>query len=243
MRLKPTALLAVFCLALPARGGEPDPRALLARYDAVMGPASFEAATVMTAHRDDGSTRAYKMKMWKSGTDKLRVAFVEPASAKGQEMLRNGDNLWLYMPNLKRAVRMASRDSFMGGDFNNADVLRVNYEADYTATVGKSTVANTVLLELKAKTPQVSYDVVKLWMTTERDAQPVRAEYYAASGKLLRSADFSNVKDFGGGYRRPAKIVMRNELATARFSELVWDSVVLKDAISAQRFVLDDLGH
>ena len=65
-------------------------------------------------------------------------------------MLRNGDNMWLYMPNLKRAVRVASRDSFMGGDFNNADVLRVNYTADYTATLAEES-KDAYVLELKAK--------------------------------------------------------------------------------------------
>src|SRR5690242_8775597 len=107
------AIVVVAAAAAPA--ADPDPHALLARYDAVMSPAFFEVDARMVAHRADGSTRGYKMHVLKSGADKLRASFLEPASAKGQEMLRNGDNLWLYMPNLKRAVRVAARDQFMGG--------------------------------------------------------------------------------------------------------------------------------
>lgn len=223
-----------------------DAKALLKRYDEVMSPPAFEADSRMIAHRDDGSTRAYKMRIQKSGTDKLRSRFLEPASAKGQEMLRNGENLWLYMPNLKRAVRVASRDQFMGGDFNNADVLRVHYEADYTATLGKSDKPDEALLELKAKGPQVAYDAIKLWMNVAKgtkEAQPIRAEFYAASGKLLRSARYEDVKVLGDGWARPTKIVMKNELQPARWSEMTWDAGEIKKEISAQRFVLDDLGR
>lgn len=236
-------LLAAMFLALDARAADPDASTLLKQYDKIMGPANFDMNASMAAHREDGSVRTYKMKVLKSGNDKLRLWFSEPSSAKGQEMLRNGDNMWIYMPNLKRAVRMASRDSFMGGDFNNADVLRVNYEADYTAEVAAtSKIPNTYQLELKAKTPQVAYDRITLWMSREKDPMPVRAEFFASSGKLLRSADFKDPKDFGG-IRRPSQIIMRNEVATQRYSEMITDSLVLKDSLSAQRFVLDDLGR
>ena len=42
-------------------------------------------------------------------------------------------------------------------------------------------------------------DAIKLWMTSDKGpagAQPVRAEFYASSGKLLRSAEFKDVRDF-----------------------------------------------
>jgi outer membrane lipoprotein-sorting protein len=244
MRFAP--LLLAFAVVVPlapaARAAE-DAMALVRRYDAVMSPPEFQSETVMVAHREDGTTRTYKMSVLKSGKDKLRATFLEPSSAKGQEMLRNGDNMWLWMPNLKRAVRVASRDSFMGGDFNNADVMRVNYEADYTPSVVDCGKPELVCLELKAKSPQVAYDVVKLTMTAGTDPMPVRAEFYAASGKLLRSADFSDVKELDKGFKRPTKIVMKNELQKQRFSEMTWNAMTLKDSISAQRFVVDDLGR
>jgi outer membrane lipoprotein-sorting protein len=244
--MRPVAILSVLVLAAPALAD--DAAAYLARFDQVMSPDFFEADTRMIAHREDGSVRTYKMRVQKSGTEKLRATFLEPSSAKGQEMLRNGDNLWLYMPNLKRAVRVASRDQFMGGDFNNADVLRVNYTADYAAVLGKSDDPKLVVLELKAKSPQVAYDVIKLWMTADpKTAQPVKSELYAASGKLLRTAEFTDVKAFSSGgkgeWKRPAKIVMKNALVPARFSEMVWDDGEVKSSISPQRFVLDDLGR
>ena len=102
--------------------------------------------------------------MLKRDADKFRVWFTEPASVKGQEILRIGDNVWVYLPNLKRATRIANRESFQGGDFNNADVLRVNYTADYTGTLAPSDVPDTCCVQLKAKNPETAYDAIKLWV-------------------------------------------------------------------------------
>jgi outer membrane lipoprotein-sorting protein len=231
----------MFALAFLVAAADPTALELVRRYDAVMSPPNFEAESRMTAHREDGTERTYKMRVLKSGRDKLRALFLEPPTAKGQEMLRNGENLWLYMPNLKRAVRVASRDQFMGGDFNNADVMRVNYEADYEPTLMDT--PDGPVLRLKAKLPTAACDEIRLWMTKDKNPQPLRAEFYAQSAKLLRSAEFMDVKDFGKGLVRPSRMRMRNELQKERWSEMVWDRIELKEDIPAQRFVVDDLGR
>jgi outer membrane lipoprotein-sorting protein len=214
----------------------------LKRYDAIMGPLKFEAVMVMIAHRDDDTTRTYQMKILKIGDDKVRIWFNAPASAKGQEMLRQGDNLWVYMPNIKKAVRLASRDNFQGGDFNNADVLRANLTQDFTVKFKDGAPpAGQVVLECTAKTPEASYDKILLWVD-EKTSMPARGEYYASSGKLLRSAQFSELKDFHG-FKRPSRITMRNELATKRFSELAFVDYNLKVDAPPTKFVLDDLGR
>ena len=234
-------LIAASCLLASSAFADPSAAELLKAYDAVMGPVNFEAVTSMSAHREDGTTRTYKMKVLKAGDEKFRAFFSEPAAVRGQEMLRQGDNLWVYMPNLKRAIRLASRDSFQGGDFNNADVLRVNYTADYTGTIAPDAATpDAWLLDLKAKTTGAAYDHVKLWLR-KADQLPVKGEYYTASGKMLRAAEFSDIKDFGG-IKRPAKILMKNMLATQRFSTMVMESFNIHVNPPSSKFVLDDLG-
>lgn len=240
MTALPLAVLAAAALA-----AEP-PTALdaLKAYDAIMGPPHFKAVTQMTAHRDDGSTRSYKMTLLKGDGDKSRVWFQEPAAVRGQEILRNGENLWVYMPNLKRAMRLASRDSFQGGDFNNADILRSDYQLDYTVELAEDAGApDAWLLKLKAKTDDASYDAIKLWVAKKPLGLPVKGEYFTASGKLLRSATFTDVKDFGNGLTRPARVTMRNEIATQRFSELTLDAVDVTATAPDARFTLTDLGR
>jgi outer membrane lipoprotein-sorting protein len=235
------ALLLVPAAAVAADQA-PTGDALVRTYDATMGAEAFDGRFTMVAHRDDGSMRGYVLRVVKSGAEKTRIWFSEPASVRGQEMLRQGENLWVYMPNLKRAVRIASRDSFQGGDFNNADVLRVNYEADYTAAVvSDASPPDAWLVELTAKTSEAAYERIKLWLS-RAGTMPLRAEYFSASGKMLRSAEFSDVRDFGG-LKRPAKIVMRNALAAKRFSEMTVDSFDARVKPAATMFVLDNLGR
>lgn len=214
---------------------------IVEKYDAIMGPAKFESEMKMTATREDGTTRTYEMKSIKSEDDKFRIWFKKPSAVAGQEMLRVGDNAWLYIPNLKRATRIANRDSFQGGDFNNADVMRVNYKVDYTPTLKPAEEASQYKLELKAKNTNTAYNLIHLWVR-KADVLPVKAEFFGTSGKLLRSAAFSDYKDFGKGYTRPAKVVMKNEIVKARSSELVMESMKTDIDFPAQRFTQTDLG-
>ena len=218
----------------------PSPASLLAKYDAAMGASNFEGVFEMTAHREDNSTRTYKMRLLKFGEDKTRLWFEDPASVRGQEILRQGDNLWVYLPNLKRAVRMASRDSFQGGDFNNADVLRVNYVADYSVVFAPEP-GEAWVLDLQAKNPDAAYDKIRLWIDKKSEL-PLRGEYYTQSGKLLRTAEFSEVRTFGD-IVRPAKILMKNMLAQQRFSTLVVHSYNTHVTPKTTQFILDNLGR
>ena len=236
-----SAAFAVFLVCVTVLGAEPTASDLVRRYDEVMSPVSSEALMSMVAHRQDGTTWTYKMRSLKAGGDKLRMWFLEPASAKGQEMLRVGDNLWVYMPNLKRALRLATRESFQGGDFSNGDMLRVNYRVDYTAKLVVSGDDQLWALDLAAKSDEATYTRIKLWMSKDKRL-PVRAEYYAASGKLLRSATFGDVKTFHG-VEVPTRITMRNELATKRFSEMFILDRKINVEVPEQTFVLDSLGR
>lgn len=243
-RLPLAIVIGLFSSALPssARAEEKvTPVELLKKYDAVMSPRTFDALITMVAHRQDDTTRTYKFRAMKLGDDKIRLWFFEPASAKGQEMLRVGENMWVYMPNLKRALRLASRESFQGGDFNNGDALRVNYVADYEPKFADSGDPALYLLDLAAKTKDASYDRIKLWIR-KSDSQPAKAEYYAQSGKLLRSMEFADVKDFHG-LQRPSHLVMKNELASKRWSEMNTLDMKLNLEVPPQMFVLDSLGR
>lgn len=242
MKLAAILMAFIMQMAATASADEPTAKELIAKYDAAMGPPRFGAVMVMTAHREDGSTRSYRLEVLKAGTDKIRSSFLEPAASRGQEILRQGENLWIYMPDLKRSIRLANRDSFQGGDFNNADILRVNYSEDYEGkVVADPATPSAWLLELRARTDDAAYDRIKLWMD-RASSLPIRGEYYTASGKLLRAAEFTDVKDFQG-LRRPAKIRMNNMIARKRYSEIAVDKFDTSVNPPSRRFVLDDLGR
>jgi len=61
------------------------------------------------------------------------------------------------------------------------------------------------LLTLKAKTGEVAYDKLKMWVD-KAALLPVTIECYAASGMLIKTLRFKDTRDFGGGIKRPATL-------------------------------------
>ena len=62
-----------------------------------------------------------------------------------------------------------------------------------------------IRLELKARTRDVAYDRLRM-QVDRRTTLPVEIEAYAATGLLVKTLRFRDVKDFGGGIRRPATV-------------------------------------
>ena len=85
-----------------------------------------------------------------------------------------------------------------------SDILRIDYAEEYQVE-SVTDEKEFIQLALKAKTGEVAYDRLK--MQVDRKLMlPVRIEAYAASGLLIKTLYFKDVKDFGGGIRRPATV-------------------------------------
>jgi outer membrane lipoprotein-sorting protein len=228
-------------LALPsAVHAQPSPDQVLARANAIIAPEAYTATLQMVAVRSDGTTRTYVFKTMKQGTDKLRLSFDEPKTLSGHELLRLGDDLWRYVPSLKRSMRIASRDDFEAGDFRNADMLRVDLVHDYRVTGMKESGDNWIL-DLVAATKQAGYDHI-VYTVRKSDAMPLQQEFFAASGKKLRSATFSAPVTFGK-HVRPSKVKMVNELTKGQSTDMTVQSFELVDSIPPKTFQRESLGR
>jgi outer membrane lipoprotein-sorting protein len=228
-------------LALPsAAHAEPSPDQVLAKANAIIAPEAYTATVQMVAVRSDGTTRTYVFRTMKQGSDKLRLAFDEPRTLSGHELLRLGDDLWRYVPSLKRSMRIASRDDFEAGDFRNADMLRVDLARDYRVT-GMKDGGDSWILDLVAATKQAGYDHI-VYTVRKSDAMPVQQEFYAASGKKLRSATFSAPVSFGK-HVRPSRVKMVNELTRGQSTDMTVQSFELVDSVPAKTFQRESLGR
>ena len=128
--------------------------------------------------------------------------FLDPPSEKGRATLRLGENMWLYIPNVGKPLRITSLQSVVGGVFNNSDILRLDYSTEYNVENVEDK-ADQYVLTLKAKTKTVAYD--KLIMFVDKKALvPLTIEAYAATGLLIKTLHYKNMKDFGDGIKRPS---------------------------------------
>jgi outer membrane lipoprotein-sorting protein len=196
-RLALTLLLLVAAPAQALDGGE-----ILRQVDRRLNPESYEMYRKLINIEPDGRKKEFVLYTVKKGQDKMVALFLDPPSEKGRATLRLGDNMWLYIPGVGKPLRITSLQSVVGGVFNNADILNLDYSAEYAVQKAEQQ-ADAYLLDLKARTAAVAYDRLKMRV----DAQtlvPTEIEAYAASGLLIKTLRFRDIKDFGGGIRRPA---------------------------------------
>ncbi len=206
---------------------------ILASVDHALAPDMATMKTELTTLRRDGTKKIYRMTIYKRGDDLTRVEFSYPPIERGRKILMNGKDMWMIMRNLKKPIRTSFKDSFMGGDFNNNDVIRLNLSRDYTPTI-KETKGGLWTLELKAKDRAVSYHRVLLWVS-QKNNLPTKAHYFTLSGKLLKELRFKDVKDYSG-HRRPATLIMKNMISKKSESTLTISDMTAGKTLSAAMF-------
>lgn len=207
------------CLAL-------DGASILKQVDRNMMPESFESYRKLVNIEPDGRNREYTLFTVKKG-DKVAALFLAPASEKGRATLRLGDNMWLYIPNVAKPVRITSLQSVVGGVFNNSDILQLDYSEEYDVEDIEEK-DGSYLLNLKSKNNTVAYD--KLKMTVDKKAVvPTEIQCIAASGMLIKTLYFKEIKDFGGGIIRPAVLETDSPLYKGYKSILILARVKKRD--------------
>ncbi len=163
----------------------------------------------------------------KKGNNKVASLFLSPASEKGRATLRLGENMWLFIPNVGRPILITSLQSVVGGVFNNADIMRLDYHVEYRVNKTED-MGEAYLLELKAKTGYVAYDRLK--MTVDKKAMvPTKIVCYAASGLLIKTLYFKEIKTFDGDIVRPAVIETDSPLYKGYKSIMIFAKMKKRD--------------
>jgi len=138
-----------FLFFLPAWSLALDGNAILAQVDRNMQPEAYEMYRKLINVEPDGTRKEFVLYSVKKGPSTAVALFLQPASEKGRTTLRQDDNMWLYIPNVGKPIRITSMQSVVGGVFNNSDILRLDYGVEYTAE-GIEDLGDTYLLDLKA---------------------------------------------------------------------------------------------
>ncbi|MBA1445286.1 MAG: outer membrane lipoprotein-sorting protein [Chromatiales bacterium] len=204
-----------------------DAQQLLLEVDRRLQPESYEMYRKLINIEPDGDKKAFVLYTVKKGNDKMLALFLDPPSEKGRATLRLADNMWLYIPDVGRPLRITSLQSVVGGVFNNSDIMRLDFSAEYHAESVKSE-DGAYLLELKAKSNSVAYDRLRMWVDQEARV-PIRIEAYAASGLLIKTLHYSKIKDFGNGIVRPAMLETDSPLHKGYKSVMLFSGVKPRD--------------
>ena len=224
-KLKWTIVLLSMFIALPARAI--DGTALLKQLDRNLSPETYESYRKLINIEPDGKKKEFTLFTVKKGLDKMASLFIAPASEKGRSTLRLGDNMWLYIPNVGKPVRITSLQSVVGGVFNNSDILQLDYTAEYNVEKIEET-GSEYLLSLKAKTKSVAYDQRRI-RADKKNVLPTKIECLTEANMLIKTLYFKEVKDFGGGIKRPSVTETDSPLYKGYKSVMIFAGVKKRD--------------
>ena len=175
----------------------------------------------------EGEVREYEI--LSKGNDRTIIRTLSPASDKGQVLLMRDRDLWIFMPSVSQPIRLSAAQR-LTGQVANGDLARANFSGDYTPTLVKTEIIENEqyqVLELKAVERSVTYDKVILWVNKNND-RPYKAEFYALSGRLLKTCRYQNYRESAGGVR-PTRLVMEDALVEAGKSLLDYSDLRTKD--------------
>lgn len=207
-----------------------DAAALLQRADAIRFPREhFETRLTVTNYEDGEAQEVREYQVLSRGNEHTIVLTEEPASERGQALLMRGRDLWIFMPSVSQPVRL-SLSQRLTGQVANGDLARANLAGDYQASLaGSETVDGTAcwVLDLTAADRGVTYARVRYWV--EKDtARPVKADFYAVSGRLLKTAYYSDFRELAGR-ERPTRLVIEDAVKDGEYSVLEYNTMTLRD--------------
>ncbi len=225
--MRTTKLLALAALCLPLLASAVDGLDLLKKVDRNLEPESYESYRKLINIEPNGAKKEFVIYSVKKGKDQVATLFLSPTSDKGRTTLRQGDNMWLYIPSVGKPMRITSLQSVTGGVFNNADIMRLDYAVEYDVKSVEEK-GDSYVLDLKAKTGEVAYD--RLVMTVDKKLTlPSQIVAYAASGMLMKTLYFKDIKDFGDGIKRPATIETDSPLYKGYKSVMLYSGLKKKE--------------
>ena len=223
-RLLTTLFLFVVSTAVYALDGNQ----LLQQVDRNLAPESYEMYRKVINSQPDGTVKEFVLYTAKKGREKMVALFLSPASDKGRTTLRIGGNMWLFIPEVGRPLRITSLQSVVGGIFNNSDLMHLEYSTEYDV-INLLAINDEYQLTLKAKPDTaVAYDRLEM-KVDKATLLPTLIDAYAASGMLIKTLRYKNIKDFGNGIVRPSVLETTSPLYVGFKAQILFAEIKNKN--------------
>lgn len=240
------AIAIKFAFALMPLHAQPTADQILERVDRNLSSDNRVFESTMTIH-GARSSRTLTSRTYAVGEKRSFTEYLSPPREEGTKMLKLEEQLWIYSPSTDRTIQISGhmlRQSVMGSDLSYEDMMDDRKLTEtYDATVIGSEVLderNTWVLELTAKVDDLAYESLKIWVDTERYI-PLKEEFYAKSGKLLKRAVLSDVVQIDGRWF-PKTILYKDmlkqggdgtefKITDIRFNENIPDYIFSKAAL------------
>lgn len=234
--MKPFVLFFVIAMCLPSftKGAEETDYLRCIDKSLYAG----EASVRMEIFKNGRMLKYYDLQFYRLD-DNIRMEFTDPAPERGRRMLNDNSNFWMYMPRTGKVMKLPLKQSFMGSDASNRDLMKISFEKDYDLVKVTLQDASVMLLELKAKDLAVSYNKVLVTYDAEKKA-PLKQQMFSLSGKLIKTILYEDLVKMDGQYI-PAVLKIRDELQKNTQTVMHYKNVKRKGNKPAEFFTLGSL--
>lgn len=207
---------------------------------------SMNATIILSITEKNGATRnrtiTMTSKSFPDGLEKRFIRFLEPADVRGTSMLvfdhkDQADDMWIYLPALKRTRRIVSSEkgrSFMSSEFSNADMSSPalsDFEHKHT---GKSGTDNIWIIESIPRNEDIADEYgysKKISYIKMNKFQVEKMEFYNFDNELFKTIEIKSIHPFQDG-----KYLIKNMTAgnhvTGRKSEIIFTDI--KDQVKVE---------
>ncbi len=192
-------------------------------------------------------TREIKMEAWSRGKDYSLIRILSPRKEKGTATLKAGNNIWNYLPKVKRVIKVPSSmmgGSWMGSHFTNDDLIKESRMADdYTYEItfrGEREGVGVIDLTLTPK-PEAAVVWGKVSVTVrEADWMPLGLNYYDEEMAPARTMTYADVRELGGR-TLPARMRMTPVDKPGEYTEVTYHEIEFDLELGDDLFTLRNL--
>lgn len=200
---------------------------ILMRADRIRFPeGGFQVDVDITNHAPGAEPEVRTYRILSKGNDKTLVQTLAPAIDRDQILLMRDRDLWVFLPNLSQPIRLPLSQR-LTGQVANGDLARANFVGDYTPRLLRTERLDGEtyhVLQLDAVDNWVTYNRVVYWVNA-RNYRPFKAEFYALSGRLLKTCHYQRYRSMGG-MQRPTMLVIEDGLRPGQRSVLEYYDMV-----------------
>ena len=149
------------------------------------------------------------------------ILIMLPEVNKGQGYLREDQNVWFYDPTSRQFSHSSIKENLQNTNAKNSDFTKSSLVDDYTVasiSEGKLAIYPVWILDLKAKTNEVSYDRLKLYVRKDKTMLLERQDF-SVSGRLMRTTYYPKYIELDGKLL-PSQMLIIDEINVGQKSQI-----------------------
>jgi outer membrane lipoprotein-sorting protein len=225
--------LVVYLILLIGRSWaqtELTPNEILQKVDDIRSPDfDYRLVVSVTSYKPNRPIHTSTYELFIKGRENTVVRTLEPKGERGICLLMHGQDFLAFFPQVSKPIHLSLQER-LAGDVANGDIARTSFSYDYNATIVRHENIDGKeynVLELIAKNKSATYGRILLWVAFD-NFWPLKAEFYAVSGRFLKVCLYNDYKELGGGMR-PSRLVIKDGVINDQYSVMDYKEIQKMD--------------